>query len=143
MFKLIIDSILTRSEEGMNSSTDMDFYTVSADLLVKAVLRNGSEILLIPEIMAAENQHPYYSIFEELTRKHAGEPVHMLWIKEFDGSSYMADPQHMTADGYGELARIIADHLIDSGLIQYNSNESEPIHRQSRWIGSDSFIGEF
>jgi len=115
--KLLIDSILPDGGEGAAPAPDREFYATSADLLVEAALRNGTAILLIPEIVIERKGHPYDSIFEELARSHAGEPVHMFRIEEFDVSTNMADPQHMNAKGYGEFAGIIADHLVGSGLI--------------------------
>ena len=129
--KLLIDSLHTVSEEGMETAASNDFHMISTELLVKAALKNGTEILLIPEIIVPEITHPYESIFEKLTLKYAGSPVHMIRIQEFDESSYMADPQHMTAEGYGELARIISDYMIGAGLIQCDVDWPAPVRKDS------------
>jgi len=119
--KLLVDAINSggRTMRWVSfSDVDGDFLLESADRLVKAALKQGAAVILIPEIFSIGGAaSAYKSVFEKVTRLNAGEPVHML---EIEGSSirpHMVDTSHMDATGYGELAGIIADYLIDSGLV--------------------------
>lgn len=119
--KLAIDAVLTIGPEGATDMDDIEFQEESVDLLVGAALKHGAAVLLIPEISARKGEDRFLSIFESLPQIHADRPVSMLRIEGFDASSYLVDHCHMKAEGYRELARIIADYLVDSGLIQCES----------------------
>jgi len=118
--KLSIDSIKQTSRPQRSDFRDKDSYGELADHLVRAALRDNAAIVLIPEITTDGHGHghPYEAVFRELARRHEGEPVHLFSINGFDVSSYMVDSQHMNPEGHRELARIIADYLVDSGLIR-------------------------
>ncbi len=115
--KLILDEILLYMQDDAQDKVSEQFKEESAGLLVEAALNTGALVLLIPEI-TNRNYLCYESVFEKSTQTYADEPVHILKIDDFDTSSYIFDNVHMTADGYGALARIIADYLVRSGLVR-------------------------
>jgi len=121
--KLLIDGFLSDRFERMADTHEKKFsISKSADLLVKAALKNGVAVLLIPEIMS-DGSLACESDFEKIADLHKSEPVHLLKIENFDTSAYLVDYCHMNAQGYHELARIISDYLVDSGLVECTTNE--------------------
>lgn len=114
--KLIVDEILTVTRVIASQIINQSVPIESTDLLVKAVLKSGSIILLIPEITSSGSL-ACKSMFEEIVRQYKGKRVHLLNIEEFDVSSYMVDYCHMNSSGYRELARIISDYLISSSFV--------------------------
>ena len=111
--KLIVDAIDSGGHSmkwDLLAPADNEFLVESADRLVKAALEKGAAVILIPEILSSERTtSAYESVFEEVTRLNAGEPVHMLKIEGSSIRPHMVDTSHMDATGYGELAGIIAD----------------------------------
>ena len=120
--KLMIDAVYPVDNEHPWALVYKKFRVKSADHLVRVVIKKGAKILLIPELSYFWGSY-YKSIFEQLMRKHAGDQVYMLRIEGFDVSSYIVDDVHMNVSGCRELARVIADYLIGSGLIECNPRE--------------------
>ena len=115
--KLLTDAIRAQSRER-TTPIEEGFLVESAEPLVSAALRGGADVLLIPEINSTGSHYSYYSTFEELARLYDDKRVHLLKIEDFDVSSLMDNPVHMTVKGYSELARIISDYLIDAELVR-------------------------
>lgn len=114
--KLMTDRVESGGTVEIPWAASNVFYEDSAALLVEAALREQTLLLLIPEIMSKQDDHPYENIFRNLLQRYDSDRVRLLVIDDFDTQSNMTDGQHMTAHGYAELAGIVSDHLIDSGL---------------------------
>ena len=119
--KLILDAIDPGGRGtrwDLPAPADHEFLVESADRLVKAALKQGIAVILVPEIFSVEGAASAYgAVFKEVTRLNEGDTVRMLEIEGSSIRSHMVDTSHMNADGYGELAGIIADYLIDSDLV--------------------------
>ena len=122
--KLILDEILLYMQDDTQDQVSEQFKEESAGLLVEAALNTGASVFLIPEI-TNRKYLCYESIFEKSIQTYADEPVHMLRIDEFDVSAHIFDNVHMTAAGYGALARIIADYLVASGLVRCDPGRND------------------
>lgn len=118
--KLILDEFLSYLQDDTRKQVSEQFKKESAGLLVEAALNTGTSVLLIPEITNSKYLC-YESVFEEMTRTYADEPVYIFKIENFDASSHIFDNVHMTAAGYGELAGILSDYLVRSGLVRCDS----------------------
>ena len=117
--KLFVDAVKSTTQKKTTGPDYENIFIESADLLVKAALREKIAILLIPEIAGMrDNNYTYESIFKELILNHAGDPIQFLRINGSELSKHLVAPQHMTSVGYGELARIISDHLISLGIFK-------------------------
>lgn len=120
--KLMIDATRETVWVDRAAPKARDFQLKSADRLVRAALEMGARILLIPELSAYGDSY-YRAIFEELTKRYTGRPVTLYNIEGFDTSKHIMDDVHMNAGGCRELARVIADYLVASGLVQCNPRE--------------------
>jgi len=118
--KLMIDAARNRGHVRKAAPAKEDFLLESADRLVRAAVDKGVRILLIPELSAHGGSY-FRSIFEEMTKRYASRPVTMYNIEGFDTSKHIVDDVHMNAGGCRELARVIADYLVGSDLVQCNS----------------------
>lgn len=124
--KLLAEQLKPERNEKWGKSQDETFYRESADHLVSAALKQGAEVLLIPEIVSQIYKSDFESVFEALMPLYDSEPVHLLRVEEFDTASYLVDEVHMTAAGYAELSRIIANYLVEAGLIRCDPGSISP-----------------
>ena len=92
----------------------------------------GVPLLLIPEVMRTEvlsrgeDNKPdpdgsYHKIFQLIADEFLGQGVHSVSLApRYDAKlvySYFHDEVHMNAEGYSYLARLIADAVMERGLI--------------------------
>lgn len=111
--KLMIDAGRKSTEEEI---APVERMMVSHELLIEYAVKRGTEVLLIPELTSNGDHRTYAPAFKALGRQYAERPVHVFRTEEFDQSLFI-DRMHMNPAGYGKLAGIISDYMIDTGMI--------------------------
>lgn len=111
-----------------------EFIAETPERIVRRSLRNGTEVLLAPEIsfdamVSRHETHEYYESFSRLAANFSQEGVYFLNLLDYfsgvyengsvrSGASAMyADKIHMTESGYELLAEQIARFLIERDIL--------------------------
>lgn len=128
-------------EKDPESAFTTAFATETPEGIVKASIRRGAKVLLVPEVCIDDvrrlktpakegRMHIYYEIFKRLARKYSGQGVAYKSVIEpfLEGawSEHIQDKMHMDDEGYGHLARQMAKALLEKGFLRAQGSQQNP-----------------